>query len=118
MYCLCITAMSAVSKIVHLLFIYCPIKYFSSIRTQPSPQICFMNYFLCLEVKKNNLLCLPVLKIHPVYIAILQDEGYNKSNQNIIFGGSVTTVSVHCIKMHGDNRGMASDIFELSTRHR
>ena len=60
--------------------------------------MCYMNYFLCFEVKKNNPLFLQVLKKHPVYTAILKDEGYNKSDHNIIFGVCVTTVSVHCSK--------------------
>jgi hypothetical protein len=41
--------------------------------------------------KDHSSIC-QVLKIHPVCIIILQDEGYNKFDHNIIFGGIVTTV--------------------------
>ena len=69
-------------------------------------------------MKKNSLLCFQVLKIHPVYIIILQDEGYKKCDHKIIFGSNVRTVHVHFIKVHGDNRVMARGLFKLSTRHR
>jgi hypothetical protein len=69
-----------------------------------------MNYYLCFDLK-NNLLCLQVLKIHPVFIVILQDEGYYKSDDNIIFGGSIKTVTVHCIEVHGDNMYMGPGLW-------
>ena len=53
-----------------------------------------------------------------MYIIILQDESYNKCDHNIIFGGSVTTLSVRTVKVHGDNKGMVSCLLELSIRHR
>lgn len=55
-----------------------------------------MNYLSRFEVKKINLLFVQVLKIHPVYIIILQNEGCNKFDLNIIFGVSFMAVLGSC----------------------